>query len=203
MQKFVSQSTVEMIHSHHAERQAGERRTLTLLFSDIRGFTNFADGRSPEDAVRVLNRHLRLQADLVKRFHGDVDKFMGDAVFAHFGGVDMALDAIRCAVEIQKTVASAARLDPALPALSVGIGLATGEVTLGSIGSDDRLDYTAIGPAVNLASRLCSSADPGEILMSEATYALVRGLVAADAVPPLAVKGFATPLTAYRMALDR
>jgi len=115
----------------------------------------------------------------------------------------MALDAIRCAVEIQKTVASAARLDPALPALSVGIGLATGEVTLGSIGSDDRLDYTAIGPAVNLASRLCSSADPGEILMSEATYALVRGLVAADAVPPLAVKGFATPLTAYRMALDR
>jgi len=64
MQKFVSQSTVEMIHSHHAERQAGERRTLTLLFSDIRGFTNFADGRLPEDAVRVLNRHLRLQANL-------------------------------------------------------------------------------------------------------------------------------------------
>jgi len=203
MQKFMSQSTVEMIHNRPAVQRTGERRALTLMFCDIRGFTTFADRCPPDEAVRVLNRYLHLQADLVKRFHGDVDKFMGDAVFAHFGGVDMALDAIRCAVEIQKTVASAARLDPALPALSVGIGLATGEVTLGSIGSDDRLDYTAIGPAVNLASRLCSSADPGEILMSEATYALVRGLVAADAVPPLAVKGFATPLTAYRMALDR
>ena len=201
MQKFMSQSTVDMIHNRPAVQRTGERRTLTLMFCDIRGFTSFADRCPPEEAVRVLNRYLHLQADLVKRFRGDVDKFMGDAVFAHFSGPDMALDAIRCAVEIQKAVESASRLDPALPALSVGIGLATGDVTLGSIGSDDRLDYTAIGPAVNLASRLCSAAEAREILMSEATFALVRGLVAADAVPPLAVKGFGTPVAAYRMSM--
>jgi adenylate cyclase len=201
MQKFMSQSTVDMIHNRPAVQRTGERRTLTLMFCDIRGFTSFADRCPPEEAVRVLNRYLHLQADLVKRFRGDVDKFMGDAVFAHFSGPDMALDAIRCAVEIQKAVEAASRLDPALPALSVGIGLATGDVTLGSIGSDDRLDYTAIGPAVNLASRLCSAAEAREILMSEATFALVRGLVAADAVPPLAVKGFGTPVAAYRMAM--
>ena len=201
MQKFMSQSTVDMIHNRPAVQRTGERRTLTLMFCDIRGFTSFADRCPPEEAVRVLNRYLHLQADLVKRFRGDVDKFMGDAVFAHFSGPDMALDAIRCAVEIQKAVESASRLDPALPALSVGIGLATGDVTLGSIGSDDRLDYTAIGPAVNLASRLCSAAEAREILMSEATFTLVRGLVAADAVPPLAVKGFGTPVAAYRMSM--
>jgi adenylate cyclase len=202
MQKFVSQSTVAMIHSGpHGEQQGGERRNLTLLFSDIRGFTRFAEAHAPEEAVRVLNHYLRLQADLVKRFHGDVDKFIGDAVFAHFSGADMAYDAIRCAVEIQRAVEGASRTDTELPALSVGIGIATGEVIVGSIGSDDRLDYTAIGPAVNLSSRLCATAEPHEILLSEDTFEIVRGVVAAEAVPPLPVKGFAAPVQAYRMSI--
>ena len=200
MQKFVSQSTVAMIHNRPAGQRAGERRTLTLLFTDIRGFTQFAEGCSPEEAVRVLNRYLHLQADLVKRFHGDVDKFIGDAVFAHFSGSDMALDAIRCAVEIQRAVEGASRVDPAFPALAVGIGIATGDVIIGSIGSDDRLDYTAIGPAVNLSSRLCAVAEPREILMNEQTFEMVRGLVGAEPVPPLTVKGFGAPVQVYRMA---
>jgi class 3 adenylate cyclase len=200
MQKFMSQSTVAMIHNHPSTGQrAGERRTLTLLFSDIRGFTLFAEGRSPEEAVRVLNRYLHLQADLVKRFHGDVDKFIGDAVFAHFAGPDMALDAIRCALDIQRAVETASRTDPNLPPLSVGIGIATGEVIIGSIGSDDRLDYTAIGPAVNLSSRLCAAAEPREILMNDQAFEMVRGLVGAEPAPPLAVKGFSAPVQAYRM----
>jgi class 3 adenylate cyclase len=202
MQKFVSQSTVAMIHSRaSAGQESGERRTLTLLFSDIRDFTRFADARPPEEAVRVLNRYLHLQADLVKRFHGDVDKFIGDAVFAHFAGADMALDAIRCAVEIQRAVEGASRLDPALPPLSVGIGIATGDVIIGSIGSDDRLDYTAIGPAVNLSSRLCSAAEAREILMNEQTFEMVRGLVGAEPAPPLTVKGYIAPVQAYRMVI--
>jgi class 3 adenylate cyclase len=200
MQKFVSQSTVAMIHNRPpASQQAGERRTLTMLFSDIRNFTQFAEGRSPEEVVQVLNRYLHLQADLVKRFHGDVDKFVGDAVFAHFTGGDMALDAIRCAVEIQRAVGGASRADSTLPALSVGIGIATGDVIIGSIGSDDRLDYTAIGPAVNLSFRLCSVAEAQEILMNEQTFEMVRGLVGAEPVPPLTVKGFSAPIQAYRM----
>ena len=204
MQKFVSQSTVQMIQSHEAkETRLGERRDMTLLFCDIRGFTAFAEGRAPEEAVRVLNRCLRLQADLVKRFKGDVDKFIGDAVFAHFTGPDMALDAIRCALEIQRAMNRAPDDDASLPALAVGVGIATGEVLVGSIGSDDRLDYTAIGPAVNLASRLCATAEAHEILISDETFSRVRDLVAAEAVPPLAVKGFSSPVRAYRMTVTQ
>jgi class 3 adenylate cyclase len=199
MQKFVSHSTVEMIQRHRPGAELGARRTITLLFCDIRGFTAFAGQHPPEEAVRVLNRYLLLQADLVARHHGDVDKFMGDAVFAHFYGPDMALDAIRCGVEIQRAVRQASVADPALPALAVGIGIATGEVIVGSIGSADRLDYTAVGPAVNLASRLCSAAEAHEILLSGETFALVRDLVAAEPVPPLVVKGFSEPVRAYRM----
>jgi adenylate cyclase len=202
MQKFVSQSTVEMIQNRkRPERQAGERRTVTLFFADIRGFTAFAERRPPEEAVAVLNRYLRLQADLVKRFHGDVDKFLGDGVFAHFTGPDMALDAIRCALETQRAVEAATEADRSLPLLAIGVGIATGEVIVGSIGSDERLDYTAVGPAVNLGSRLCASAEPGEILMSEETFTRVRDLVAAEPMPALAVKGFSAPVRVFRMSL--
>lgn len=202
MQKFMSQSTVAMIQRHASStRQEGERRTVTLLFADIRGFTAFAERRAPEEAVSVLNRYLHLQADLVRRFHGDVDKFMGDAVFAHFSGPDMALDAIRCALEIQRAVDDASVRDTSLPALAVGIGIATGDVILGSIGSAERLDFTAIGPAVNLAARLCSAADAREILLSDETFARVRGLVAAEAMAPLAVKGFSAAVQVYRMTV--
>lgn len=201
MQKFVSHSTVEMIQQARTEeRRAGERRTMTVLFSDIRGFTAFSEHRPPEESVAVLNEYLRLQADLVERFHGDVDKFMGDAVFAQFTGPDMALDAIRCAVEIQRAVAAASSR-PGGASLAVGIGVATGDVIVGSIGSDARLDHTAIGAPVNLGSRLCSAADPHEILLSEATYALVRDLVAAEALPPIPIKGVSDAVQVYRMRL--
>lgn len=200
MRRFMSQSTLDMIQKHEPRaRHEGRRSLITVLFADIRGFTAFAERRAPEEAVQMLNRYLRLQADLVKRFHGDVDKFIGDAVFAHFTGPDMALDAIRCAVEIQRAIDTATRTDPTAASLGVGIGIATGEVIVGSIGSEDRLDYTAIGPAVNLGSRLCANAEPREILLSDDTYALVRDLVAAEPMPPLAVKGFSTPVKVYRM----
>jgi class 3 adenylate cyclase len=198
MTKFVSASTMEMIQRRpEPGARAGERKVITVLFADIRGFTTFAERRAPEDAVAVLNRHLSLQADLVKRFHGDVDKFMGDAVFAHFTGPDMALDAIRCGLEIQRALKT---LSGDLAGLLVGVGIATGDVLVGSIGSDDRLDYTAIGPAVNLASRLCATAEPGQILMCAETFSRVSGLVAAIALPPMMVKGFSAPVAVYAMS---
>jgi adenylate cyclase len=198
MTKFVSASTMEMIQRRpEPGARAGERKVITVFFADIRGFTGFAEQRRPEDAVAVLNRYLSLQADLVKRFHGDVDKFMGDAVFAHFTGADMALEAIRCGVEIQRAINAVSRDEAGL---SVGVGIATGDVLVGSIGSDDRLDYTAIGPAVNLASRLCASAEPGQILMDAETFSRVSGLVAATALPPMSVKGFSAPVAVYAMS---
>ncbi len=201
MQKFVSQSTVEMIQRGPStpETRAGSRQVITLLFSDIRGFTAFAERRPPEEAVAALNRYLTLQAELVQRFRGDVDKFMGDAVFAHFTGEDKALDAIRCAVEMHKAVRQAPLADATLPPLALGIGIVTGEVIVGSVGGADRLDYTAVGAPVNLAARLCAAAEPNETLLNDTTFEAVRGLVAAEAAPPIAVKGFTDPVAPYRM----
>ena len=201
MQKFVSQSTVEMIQRGPStpETRAGSRQVITLLFSDIRGFTAFAERRPPEEAVAALNRYLTLQAELVQRFRGDVDKFMGDAVFAHFTGEDKALDAIRCAVEMHKAVRQAPLADATLPPLALGIGIVTGEVIVGSVGGADRLDYTAVGAPVNLAARLCAAAEPNETLLNDTTFEAVRGLVAAEAAPPITVKGFTDPVAPYRM----
>ena len=149
--------------------------------------------------MTALNRYLQLQADLVQRFRGDVDKFMGDAVFAHFTGEDKALDAIRCAVEMHRAVRQAPATDPALPSLSLGIGIVTGEVIVGSVGGADRLDYTAVGAPVNLAARLCAAAEPNETLLNDTTFEAVRGLVAAEAAPPITVKGFSDPVAPFRM----
>ncbi len=201
MQKFVSHSTVEMIQrgpQSPAER-AGVRRVVTLLFADIRGFTAFAESRSPEEAVTALNRYLQLQADLVQRLHGDVDKFIGDAVFAHFTGDDQALDAIRCAMEMHRAVGRAAEEEPALAPLALGIGIVTGEVIVGSVGGASRQDYTAVGAPVNLAARLCSAAEPGETLIGASTFERVRGLVAAEPAPPITVKGVPAPVAIFRM----
>lgn len=199
MSRFVSQSTIEMIQSQPEPKASPtERRTLTVLFSDIRGFTALAERQSPEAAVHLLNRCLSAQAEIVARFHGDVDKFIGDAVFALFKGEDMAIDAIRCAVEIHHAMSRLAAEAPETP-IQVGIGIATGEVILGSVGSADRLDYTALGSTVNLCSRLCSAAAAREILLAEGTWEKVRDLIAAEPLDPLGVKGFAGPVNVFRM----
>jgi class 3 adenylate cyclase len=200
MQKFVSQSTVEMIQGRNQPTSAGERRVMTMFFSDIRGFTTFSEHRSPEDVVSMLNRCLSLQADLVRKFGGDVDKYVGDAVFAHFTGSDMVLNAIRCGVEIHRAL-DAVNASSTEEPLAVGIGIVTGEAILGSIGSADRLDYTAIGSNVNLSARLCERAKAREILMSESAWREVCDLVAAEPVEPLDIKGFSEPIKAFRMTV--
>ena len=200
MQKFVSHSTVEMIQARGRPASTGERRRIAALFSDVRGFTALSERLTPDEAVRLLNRCLSVQAELVAKYRGDVDKFIGDAVFAHFSGEDMVLNAIRCAVEIHHAMARLAAGAPDT-ALELGIGIASGEVILGSIGSADRLDYTALGSTVNLCARLCSVADRREILLSEPAFAAVRDIIAAEPLEPLAVKGFAAPVRAYRMVV--
>jgi class 3 adenylate cyclase len=200
MTKFVSQSTVNMIHTHTRTTSAGERREVTVLVSDVRDFTERAERLRPEETVALLNRCLSAQADLVKKFHGDVDKFVGDAVFAIFAGEDMTLNAIRCAVEIHRAMEQVDVGGAGAP-LTLGIGVVSGEVVLGSVGSADRRDYTALGSNVNLCWRLCSRAAACEILMSEDTYRRVADLIAADPVEALTVKGFAMPVVAYRMCV--
>lgn len=203
MEKFVSQSTMEMIQSSSPRKvSAGERKQLTIFFSDIRGFTSMSERRQPEEVVEILNRCLSLQAQKVKKFSGDVDKFVGDAVVALFDGEDMALNAIRCAVEIHKAMEAYNAERPAQEPIHLGVGIVTGEVILGSIGSQDRLDFTVIGSHVNLCARLCSAAGPREILLSESTYRLVHDLIAAEKLEPLHAKGFSEPVPVYRMTVS-
>ena len=137
----------------------------------------------------------------MKKFSGDIDKYVGDAVVASFDGPDMALNAIRCAVEIHKAMGAYNASQPGEEPIHLGIGIATGEVILGSIGSDDRRDFTVIGSHVNLGERLCSHAGQNEILLAESTYRLVQDLVAAQRLEPLRVKGFREPVPVYRMTV--
>jgi class 3 adenylate cyclase len=203
MQKFVSQSTVDMIQASSSKKvSAGERVTLTILFSDMRGFTSMSENRPPEEIVRILNECLSLQAAKVKKYGGDIDKYVGDCVVALFRGDDMELKAIRCAVEIHKAIQERNAASPGDYPIQVGVGIATGEVILGSIGSEDRLDYTVIGSHVNLCSRICSLAGPRETLMAQSTYERLEGLVAAERLEPVQVKGFKEPVPLFRMAVQ-
>jgi adenylate cyclase len=202
MQKFVSQSTLEMIQSARPKASAGERKVLTIFFSDIRGFTALSERRDPEQVVKILNRIFTIQARQVKRFSGDIDKYVGDAIVALFQGEDAALNAIRCAAEIHKAMNDYnAQLSANEPRVRLGIGIATGEVILGSIGSEDRRDFTAIGSHVNLCARLCALARPGETLLAESTYLEVQDFVAAERLEPQHVKGFSDAVPVYRMGL--
>jgi adenylate cyclase len=197
MQKFVSEATVKMIQTQGIA-SAGERRKLTVLFSDMRGFSAFSENRRPEDVVQVLNTCFSLQADAVKKYKGDVDKYMGDCVVALFFGDDSALNAIRCGLEIDKLLDEYnAALDR--QPIEVGIGIVTGEAILGSVGSADRRDFTAIGSTVNLCARLCSLAGRREILISESAYRAVQDLVAAEKLEPVPLKGFREPVPVYRV----
>jgi adenylate cyclase len=153
----------------------GVNQTVTVLFADIRGFTRLSEHAAPEKVVHLLNRYFTTLSEVVLKHGGTVDKFIGDGVMALFGAPqttpDDAAGAIAAAIEMQKGMKdlSAEVAATGVGEVSIGIGLHTGEATVGYIGSERRSEYTAIGDTVNVASRLESRAKPGEILVSEET----------------------------------
>jgi adenylate cyclase len=181
--RFVSSSTIESIRGS----DGASRARLTLLFSDIRGFTSYAETRDPEHVIDVLNRILNVQAALISDAGGDIDKFVGDEVVAVFAGDGQEIAACRAASQIQHSIFGA---DPKLfDGLDVGIGINTGEVIHGSVGSEKRADFTVIGDQVNFASRLCDAAKAGEILIAERTRRAAGGAIAARGPYRARVKG--------------
>jgi class 3 adenylate cyclase len=159
----------------------GAEREITILFIDVRGFTRLSEGLKAHDVVSFLNDVFQLVSDGILQRGGTLDKFIGDSVMAYFGApmplADHAVKAVSAAVDIMR--ANAAR-NRALPegeyAAELGIGIHTGTVVVGNIGSDRRTDFTAIGDAVNVAARLEKLAKPGEILVTEAVQRRVRGV---------------------------
>ena len=201
LMKFVSQGTVSAVKSAQqgGVARGGERRQLAVLFSDIRGYTSFSESVPPETVVEMLNLYLESQTQSIRAHHGDVDKFVGDAVVAVFDGPDKERQAVDCGLEIQRNmqILLAEHRDWNL---TLGIGIASGEVVLGAMGAKDRMDFTVLGSTVNLAARLCSKAPGGDVLVN----ATIREKVAASAAPirfeelePLELKGYATRVDAY------
>lgn len=175
----------------------GERRVVTILMSDLRGFTSFAESRSPEELTELLNRYLGLMNRVVEDHGGFVVSFIGDAILAVFGAMGSAEDdpvrAVACAVEMQRALATfnEGREDIEL---EMGIGLNTGPVIVGPIGSEARLQYDVIGDAVNLAARVESFTVGGEVFISESTLEAAGDVLETRGPAEVMTKGKKDPL---------
>ncbi|MCL7452606.1 MAG: AAA family ATPase, partial [Anaerolineae bacterium] len=183
-----------------------ERRTVTILFSDVKGSTALAEDLDPEDVLEIMSGAFDLLIEPVYRYEGTLARLMGDAVLAFFGAPlaheDDPERACRAALEILAGArAYAARLEAerGIHGFDVRVGIHTGLVVVGEVGSDLRVEYTAMGDAVNLAARLEQAAEPGTVLISQATHNLVASLFETEALPPIAVKGKAEPVAVYRV----
>jgi class 3 adenylate cyclase len=200
MSKYMSRTTYQMLEESGSANLAGERKWLALVFTDVRGFTAFSENRDPALVIERLNEVLGLEADVVRRHGGDVDKFVGDAMFAWFSGPDRCRHAIDAAAEIlsglQERFAGKAGTE-------IGFGVHVGEVVVGSMGSQDRRDYTAIGRSVNLAARLCSAAKSGQILVSEAVAIELEETLSLVPLPPISAKGFPEPVRVFEVDIAK
>lgn len=205
-ERYVSRPLAQQILKHKDElKLGGEEKEVSILFSDIRRFTTLAEALPAASVVQLLNDYFTEMIEVVGRHEGMVDKLMGDSVMALFGAPiplgDDPLRAVRCAVEMQDAVEifNRKRRDKGLPPVEMGIGINTGPVVAGNIGSSMRMEYTVIGDNVNVAARLQAVAKPGEVLVSEATFERVRDHVRATPMEPMTLKGKSRPVAIYRI----
>ncbi|MBS2030703.1 MAG: HAMP domain-containing protein [Deltaproteobacteria bacterium] len=178
------------------------RREATVLYADVRGFTAWSESVSPEEVMRALNLYFERIVQVVEGHGGYVNKFIGDAIMVIFGAPhaqpDHAARAVACARGMQTALAEMNRAQAfGTKELQIGIGVNTGPLVAGTLGSERRAEYTVIGDTVNVAARLTSNARPGEILVGAAT-AQEAGLDGLEPIEPLKVKGKAEPLEVYR-----
>jgi adenylate cyclase len=203
-QRLLSPNLVDQVVQGKLQlEKGGALSEITMLFSDIRGFTSMSESRAPQDIVRMLNEYFELMVDVIFHFEGTLDKFVGDEVIALFGA-PVAMEhaerkAVQCALEMMRVLAefNRTRLAEGQDEIKIGIGINTGTVVTGAIGSSRALQYTAIGDAVNTTARLCSVALPGQIILSDATFRKVQMDVAAVPLPPVRVKGKADELRIF------
>jgi len=173
---------------------SGERRLVTTLFSDIRGFTQMSEQLHADLLQAVMNDHLSAMTDLVLKHEGTLDKYIGDCVMCFFNApedqADHALRTVRLALEMQAAHHQVmAQWAGRVPVPGIGIGISTGETMVGNFGSVRRLEYTVLGHDVNLAARLCGVADADQTLISDATYQWVKDFVEAEPMPVMTLKG--------------
>jgi adenylate cyclase len=181
----------------------GERREVTVFFADARGFTQMSEQTLPESVVETLNKYLSAIVARVLTNDGMVNKFAGDNIMAVWNAPqhqeEHALLAVKTAWEAQQAIAWLQKEDTALQRMQFGIGINTGEVIAGNVGSSGRSEYTVIGDAVNLASRICDATPGGEVWIGEDTYRDIEDVVVAEKLESRLLKGKAEPIMLYRV----
>ncbi len=199
--RYVSTDMAEhLLENPSVLRLGGELRKVTILMSDLRGFTGLSEHMPPEELVGLLNSYLGAMTEVIVEHHGTIIEFIGDAILVVFGapfpGEDDTERAVRCAIDMQLEMIDFNRQSAAagLPELEMGIGLNTGEVVAGNIGSMRAAKYGVVGEAVNVAARIESLTVGTQILMSEATRQEVQSIAVLGRARTLRVKGVSTPL---------
>jgi adenylate cyclase len=199
----------QMLENPESFKLGGISQTITVLFADIRGFTRISEHAPPEKIVSLLNRYFSAMTDIIFAHGGTLDKYLGDGLMALFGAPtttpEDASNALNAAVAMQRRllgINAELRAD-GLPEVGVGIGLHTGEVIVGYIGSERRSEYTAIGDSVNTASRLESNARGGEILISDATAKAARSRYKLEPREPIMVKNREQPVMLWEVDWQR
>jgi len=202
---FAPNLASQIAQQEGAVQLGGTKRPVVIFFSDIRGFTPLSETMGPDEIATLLTEYFTEMVEIVFEHSGTLDKFMGDAIMALWGAPiaheDDADRAMSCAVD-QLTALEKLNVkwkNEGRPELGIGIGINFGEVFAGNIGSNRRLEYTVIGDAVNTASRLCSSAGPNEILISESFFQELKNPPKVEALEPVQVKGKSKRVQVYRV----
>ena len=207
--RYVSKQVVDELLDDDAKLNlGGEEREVTILFSDIRGFTSMSENMSPESVVSTLNEYFSDMIDIVFKYNGTLDKIIGDELMIVYGAPISAKDdtqrAVITAVEMQKQITrlNKQRKKRKDMPVSAGIGINRGIVVSGNIGSRDMMDYTVIGDTVNLGARLCSAAGPGEILVSSTVWKETQKDHSYKKLEPIKVKGKKNKVSVYLIEHD-
>ncbi len=203
-ERYVAPSVVEQVLAKPDQvGLGGTRKTLTVLFADVRGFSAFSANISPELLIELLNQYIRVAADAVLAQQGTLDKFMGDAVMAFFNAPlsqpDHPIRAVRAAWAIKQAVRELHRGLPPQYHLNFGIGVSIGDAVVGNVGTSKMMNYTVIGDSVNKAKRLQENANGGQILISQITYHMVQEYIEAEPVGNVPLKGQTYPEMVYEV----
>lgn len=201
-ERMISPVVIDQLNPENLQL-GGKRTAITTLFADLRGFTSFSEGIDPEELVSVLNCYLAAAAEAVLAQEGTIDKFLGDALMAWFNApvpqTNHTLRAVRAALSIRQAVADLQCRFSSEYHLSFGTGIHFGEAVLGLVGTEKRLEYTAIGDSVNTAKRIQENAAAGQILISADAYALVKDELKVKPVEPVLAKGKRQPIQVYEV----
>ena len=204
LSRYVSLSTLKMVENkiHDVQAETLDRNAyVTILFSDIRGFTQISEGMAPADVFEKLNTNIGKQLRIIKKYQGIIEKLNGDEVMAVFEGPKMSDNALGCALEIIQEL-SKPKSNQESDLFNVGIGINTGNIYLGSLGNESFRDYTIIGTTVNIAARLCGLADELQVLFTKTTLTSLRQeQFCFQSIGKKMLKGLSKPIEVFKATL--